>query len=91
MTYVSEAGDVVGTEVWIVYGGDGYYATVQLAEGVPMRPKVVPVEVRGTNVKFALGADKDLLIFKGTVTRAGLSGTVNSDLLNLKRKKSYWQ
>jgi hypothetical protein len=101
MHYIPGAGDVLGTEVWIVYARDRYYATVQLAEGEPDAPVVVPVEVSGSKVKFtvtehAVNQDgrpaPDFAInFDGTVTRAGLSGTVNSQRLNLKRRSSYWQ
>lgn len=54
MRYVAEAGDVVGMEVWIVYARGGYWATVQLAEGEPEVPVVVPVEVSDRKVIFSL-------------------------------------
>jgi len=101
MHYIQEAGDVLGTEVWIVYGGDRYYATVQIAEGSPIPPVVVPVEVSGSRVKFTVRepfVDQDgkpapdlAIAFDGTVTRAGLSGTMGSERLDLKRRNSYWQ
>jgi hypothetical protein len=98
MQYIPEAGDVVGAEVWIVYGGDHYYATIQLAEGVPFPPVVVPVDVSGSTVKFAVpdqGVNADgipaPLNFEGIVTPTGLVGKVGSQKLNLKRRSSYWQ
>src|SRR6266849_10924659 len=54
MRYIADAGDVLGTEVWIVYGGQRYYATVQVAEGAPSAPVVVPVEVSGWKVRFTI-------------------------------------
>jgi hypothetical protein len=101
MRYIPESGDVVGTEVWIVYGGKSVYATVQVAEGAPTPPVVVPVEVSGSRVRFTVKqplvdqagkpAPDFVTHFDATVTKAGLSGTVNSQRLNLKRRNSYWQ
>jgi hypothetical protein len=101
MHYIQEAGDVLGTEVWIVSGGGRYYATVQIAEGEPSPPVVVPVDVSGSRVKFTVREPRvdqdgkpapDLVIaFEGTITRAGLSGTMSSERLDLKRRNSYWQ
>ena len=101
MHYISDAGDVLGTEVWIVYARGGFWATVQMAEGAPDPPIVVPVEVSGTRVKFTVreplvnqdgkAAPDSVTNFDGTVTRAGLAGTINSRPLSLKRRNSYWQ
>ena len=101
MQLIPEVGDVLGTEVWIVYARGGYWATVQMAEGAPDPPTVVPVEVSGSTVKFEVRqqlVDQDnkpapdsVLKFKGTVTRSGLSGTMNDWPLKLKRTNSYWQ
>ena len=90
MTYVEEAGDVVGMEVFIVFGR-GFYATVQEAEGEPDPPVLVPVIVRGQSVRFTL---PDKRTFVGTVTSKGLKGhfigNKGSDQF-LRRGKSYWQ
>ena len=101
MHYIREAGDVIGTEVWIAYARGSYYAAVQSAEGEPDPPVVVPVEVSGARVKFTVRqplvygdgrpAPDSVTNYNGTVTRAGLSGTVNSQPFNLKRRNSYWQ
>ena len=98
MRYIPDVGDVIGTEVWIVYGGHRYYATVQVAEGAPSAPVVVPVEVSGSKVRFTIKqplvsqdgkpAPDAVTNFNGTITKAGLaldSGTL------LKRRNSYWQ
>ena len=100
MRYIRDAGDVIGTEVWIVYAGH-FYATVQIAEGFPSVPVVVPVEVTGSNVRFEIRRSlfdqdgkpvpDDVTVFNGTVTKRGLSGTVGSLPLNLARRSSYWQ
>lgn len=101
MHYIQETGDVLGDEVWIVYARGKFWATVQIAEGSPEPPVVVPVEVSGSTVKFAItqkqvGPDgkpvPDLVIpFEGTVTQFGLSGTANSGPFNLQRHASFWQ
>lgn len=89
--------------MWIVGARGQYYATVQIAEGEPDPPVVVPVEVIGlSRVKFTIGmplvygdgrpAPDSVVNFDGTATRSGLSGTINSEaLFNLKRRNSHWQ
>ncbi len=100
MSY-TEAGDVVGTEVWIVYARGGYYASVQIAEGEPEPPFLVPVEVTGASgVKFAIRqplVNQDgkpvppaVIEFKGTVGKTGLMLSTPERTL-LKRRSSYWQ
>lgn len=100
MSYIPEAGDVVGTEVWIVYARGGYYASVQIAEGEPDPPYLVPVEVTGlTEVKFTISqplksgrkaGPPTVIEFKGTVSNAGLMLSAPERTL-LKRRSSYWQ
>ncbi|MBS1767026.1 MAG: hypothetical protein JST05_06440 [Acidobacteria bacterium] len=90
MTYVEEAGDVVGMEVFIVYG-HGFYAMVQEAEGEPNSPVIVPVQVDGTSIRFTL---PDSRTFVGRVTTKGLLGHFLGDKgpeTILRRGKSYWQ
>jgi hypothetical protein len=101
MHYIEGAGDVLGTEVWIVYARGGYWATVQMAEGSPDPPVVVPAQVSGSTVKFTVRdalIDQDhkpapdlVLQFEGTITRTGFSGSINDNPFNLKRRNSYWQ
>ena len=101
MRYIQETGDVIGTEVWIVYARRSYYAAVQIAEGAPERPYVVPVEVTGlSGVKFTIRLpifNKDgtpapdaVIEFKGTVSKSGLMLSLPEHTL-LKRRNSYWQ
>ena len=101
MHYIAEAGDMFGTEVWIVYVRDRYWACVQMADGAPDPPVVVPVEVTGSRVRFTVvehplypdhtPAPVVPIKFDATATRTGLSGTVASQRLDLKRRNSYWQ
>ena len=101
MRYVREAGGVIGTEVWISFARDQYWACVQTAEGEPNPPDVVTVDVSGSKIRFTImkqgvDAQKNLLPekrmdFVGTVSAAGITGTFNGQDVNLKRKNSYWQ
>jgi len=93
MYYSAEGGDVVGTEVFIMYTNQGYYATFQMAEGVPSVPALVQVSVDGVNVSFSVPEAQGGGMFRGHVTARALVGTLEEgrDPLNLKRGKSYWQ
>ena len=94
MHFVPEAGDVSGMEVFIMYTSEGYYAVVQFAEGSPLVPLVVPVNVDKSSVRFTVplptGAKRQFL---GVVTEEGLIGKFENagEKFNLKRSKSYWQ
>ena len=91
MRYIQQAGDVLGTEVFIVADDGGYSAVVQIAQGIPAVPVVVPATVKGITVSFSLPDVK----FDGHVTRTALVGTLRSALgsapVSLRRGKSYWQ
>jgi hypothetical protein len=101
MEYVKQAGDVVGMEVWIVYARGRYWATVQLAEGEPDPPVVVPAHVSEQHVSFVLKqpsirsdgspAPDRVLKFEGTITRSALTGTFANERMMLKRGSTYWQ
>ena len=84
MRYIRETGDVVGTEIWIVYARGQYWGTVQEAEGAPNAPVVVPVEISGlSKVRFTITthlmhgdgtAATDLVArYEGTVSNSGLA------------------
>jgi hypothetical protein len=100
MQYIKEAGDVVGMEVWIVYARGSYWATVQLADGEPDVPVVVPVLVSGQRVGFTLtepsirseGKPEQNLVLKfdGTATNWALTGVFGTEHVTLKRGNSYW-
>ena len=101
MEYIEEAGDVVGMEVWIVYASGRYWATVQLAQGEPDPPVVVPVQVSAQRVSFVLkqpsvrsdgSSAPDLVLkFEGAVTRSALTGAFANERVVLKRGPTYWQ
>jgi hypothetical protein len=96
--WVKEAGDVVGTEVLIVYSTGGlpgqHWAYVQIAEGSPSPPFLVKATVSGDQVEFTLPeAAGKARRFMGKVTEKGLVGQFegSAEKLVLPRRKSYWQ
>jgi hypothetical protein len=101
MQYAKEAGDVVGMEVWIVYARGSYWATVQVAQGEPEPPVVVPVQVSGSRVTFSLReqgtkpdgtpAEDFVTEFVGTVSGTALILSSGTEREILKRGASYWQ
>ncbi len=97
MHYISEAGDVIGTEVFIVYSDSAYYAIMQCAEGAPSKPVIVSALINGTTVKFEPHNDPlshcPVATFTGQITPNGLRGTFEgTDYPGLlKRRRSYWQ
>lgn len=98
LKYGAESGDVGGMEIFIMLVGTSEYrATVQIAEGVPGEPSLVPVTVTGNTIEFSFpeGSDlaKGLGTFRGTITAAGLNGKfqLSEEKVFLKRKASYWQ
>jgi hypothetical protein len=102
MHYVPAGGDVVGTEVWIVYARDHFYAAVQDAEGGPDPPVVVAVEVSGSRIKFTVkqppintptvSIPEVTTHYQGTVSKVGLMLSVDGNPATLlKRQNSYWQ
>jgi hypothetical protein len=106
MHYIQDAGDVVGTEIWIVYARGQYWATVQEAEGEPDPPVIVPLEVSGlSKIKFTITthlifgdgkpAPDSVTRYEGTVSKSGLLLSTpeasGSTSTLLKRRNSYWQ
>jgi len=100
LQYIEEAGDLLGTELFIVSGPNGYEVVVQVAEGVPGPILTVPVVVTGTHVRFivprpSFGAgtyegEIGPKGFEGVVT-ATFNGRVLTTPIRLARKNSYWQ
>lgn len=88
--------DLSGAEVTVVYGGNGYYAIVQCAEGSPGIPLVVPAKVIGEVLTFTVteaSSGCPPAMFSGTISHKGLSGAFEGSSWPglLKRGKSYWQ
>jgi hypothetical protein len=91
MRWIQEAGDVIGTEVFIVATNSDYRAVVQIAEGTPGVPVVVPVTVRGADISFTLPTYYGNLKFNGRITRNALAGMLGGEKVTLRRGNSYWQ
>lgn len=93
MYFSPEGGDVVGTEVFIMYTNKGYYATFQVSEGVPSVPALVRVSIDGVNVSFSVPDEQGGGVFRGHVTPDALVGAFDGGRgsLTLKRGKSHWQ
>jgi hypothetical protein len=99
LEYHKESGDVVGLEVFVMKGRSGYVAVLQIAEGVPEDPVVVPVKIDGAVLTFEIRAENETLRYRGTVRRDGLYGKFDNAAFSdredgfflLKRGRSYWQ
>jgi hypothetical protein len=92
-----ETSDINGLEVFIVYSRDGYFASIQGAEGVPGKPVVIPVQISGNTLSFTI-PESDGYIgywgeFTGMIKKDGLYLKVKgiSQQLFLPRRVSYWQ
>ena len=99
LRYNENGGDVLGLEVLLIYTKAGYMAVIQVAEGVPEVPVVVPVEVDGSQIAFSFPAGGARLQFRGNVGSTTLEGRFDNGafaaspqgLVVLRRGKSYWQ
>lgn len=99
LEYHEQSGDVLGLEVFVVKGRSGYFATVQVAEGVPDDPVVIPITVEGAVVSFSLRVANNVIRYRGTVRADGLYGKFDNNAFStrddghflLKRGQSYWQ
>ena len=77
----------------------GYVAVLQIAEGVPEDPIVVPITLEGAVLSFEMRSGKETLRYRGTVRPDGLYGRFDNDAFSdredgfflLRRGRSYWQ
>lgn len=98
LRYGEISGDIGGTEIFIMLAQSSpYMATVQIAEGVPTDPVLVPVKVTGNDIEFSFPAgsdlDKSYGTYRGTITARGLTGKFanEGEKTFLKRKPSHWE
>jgi hypothetical protein len=96
LEYIEEAGDLLGMEVYLVYGGgEDCFAFVQCAGGEPAAPVLAPVQVSGSKVSFNLPKNQPECgtSFTGVVSEAGLRGRFAGDQKDewLPRRKGYWE
>jgi hypothetical protein len=89
-----ETGDIIGMEVFITSSSDhmnkNYYALVQMAEGVPAPPILVPATLLGDSITFTI---PKYGFFRGNIWDKKLTGSFSrSDQeISLLRTNSYWQ
>jgi hypothetical protein len=81
--------------VFIIYGGGQHWALLQLAQGAPDEPALVPATVSGSLVEFPFPQYGENAHFKGRATAQTLEGTIsgieNAVTIKLPRRRSYWQ
>ena len=98
LNYNEEGGDLLGEEIFIVYGGHGnYFASVQCAQGGIRAPFITPVFVNNSEISFEVPQSEEHLcttgVFNGVITESGLIGEFAESHMqvNLPRGNSYWQ
>ncbi|MFC1542541.1 hypothetical protein ACFL4M_01455 [Pseudomonadota bacterium] len=98
MKYFEEAGDLVGQELFIFPGCGDYCVLFQIAEGGFPYAELLPLEVNGNKIGFALSNNNnryERVTFSGQVMKDKIEGTLNFDGVENKvtysRGKSYWQ
>jgi hypothetical protein len=94
MSYHSEGGDMLGTELFVVKSNHGYYVIYQSSEGEPSVPVVIPAKVDGTKINFDVPSSVDSNgSFSGVISNTGLIGTFSDSqqIVHLRRASSYWQ
>ena len=94
MKYNREGGDVLGTEIFVVFSKQGYCVVFQSAEGEPNVPVVVQASISEGKIFFEIPPGIDPRgRFSGEITKDELIGSfsANGHVVRLKRKTSYWQ
>jgi hypothetical protein len=107
MQFNGESGDIVGTEIFITFGGGEYWAQVQIAEGEPFAPKLVKLKLQDNKISFDLPEDftevhndangeketpiHQLVHYEFEIKADHLVGGSQDNLLDLKRSNTYWQ
>lgn len=96
--YGEISGDIGGTEIFIMLAESSpYMATVQIAQGVPTDPVLVPVKVTGNDIEFSFPAGSEMAksygTYHGTISARGLTGKFanEEEKTFLKRKPSHWE
>jgi hypothetical protein len=96
MSYIREAGDVIGYEIKIVFTGGRFQGALQIAEGVPGDLILVDIEAKGSSITFAIPDGNPYAgRFSGAVENGWLKGKFSFKLggketVALRRGKSYW-
>jgi hypothetical protein len=97
LAYSADGGDMVGSEIFVVYAGGPYYVMVQCAGGRLGRPELFQAIVNYPTLRFTIPSETATGCpsgeFVGTLSAAGLNATVKGTEWPgyLPRRKSYWQ
>ncbi len=83
---LGEGGDLGGMEIFLTDSDNGFYATVQIAEGVLGVPRLIKVQGRGLNIEFTLPSGDGSRKFTGKISAAGVMLYESGEGSFLKRK-----
>ncbi len=95
MHYIQQSGDVLGTELKIVFTGSMFQGALQIAQGPPGELIMVNVESKDL-IQFTMPDDCEYPgNFSGTVSKGWLRGKFQykngfTETVALRRGKSYW-
>jgi hypothetical protein len=93
--YVSDAGDVIGHELRIVYTSTGYEGAYQVSEGEPSQLMLVKINFTGNKISFSVSSGVYTGSFSGVVNEEGITGIFKyasgaQEKISLPRRRSYW-
>src|SRR5665213_1126761 len=93
LRYVEEAGDLLGTEIFIVpsAGGMAYVAFVQEAEGGPEDPVIVPVVQKGNQVSIRARMYNYTMQFDGQISPKSFDGKLTTTVVGGKKSAQPFQ
>lgn len=96
LVFDRQSGDVLGEELRIMVGKNGYKGTLQFSEGWPGDPVLLDIRIEGTSISFDTPETWEYAgHFSGEISAREIHGTLtlkngNAVPLNLPRRTSYW-
>lgn len=96
LEYITQSGDVIGIEIFVVYSRKGYQVVFQDSEGEPSVPVVIPASVSPKRILFEIPKDVGSSYtgkFNGVFYEDKIVGSFEGlkDEIILIRRSSYWQ
>ena len=97
LRFIPQAGDVVGSEIFLLSNGSGYFVLLQCAAGRLGSPELLPANVDYPVLTFIVPENSNSSCppgeFKGMISKRGLHGRIKGLEWPgyLDRKRSYWQ
>jgi len=93
--YNEEGGDLLGTELRIVFTSNGYQGTIQIAEGTPSKLMFITPVFKERNISFLIDDESYKGRFEGKYTELGIEGKISYEgggesVERLPRKAGYW-